>query len=206
MSVVGSGTGYCIEIFSSCGVAARAIRHDRAENPEHYQYCGECGAPLPVTCPNGHQNPPHQRYCGECAAPLAANPAAPIGTLGEPPPAAATDAATTEPGGRLKTAPSPQIYPLQESQTGGARHWNQLAIWSLVASLIGGIGAMGTPMNYSGILFALTSIAVVGVVLGIIGVIQTKQNQQRGLGLAIAGSVFGAACVILVIAIYASTH
>jgi hypothetical protein len=45
-------------------------------NPEHYQFCGECGAPLPAICVNGHHNAEHYQFCGECGVPLvAANPA-----------------------------------------------------------------------------------------------------------------------------------
>lgn len=40
------------------------------QNPEHQKFCGECGAPLPVSCPNGHRNPSGQRFCGECGAAL----------------------------------------------------------------------------------------------------------------------------------------
>jgi hypothetical protein len=39
-------------------------------NPAHQQYCGECGAALPLLCPNGHPNPPHQHFCGKCGAAL----------------------------------------------------------------------------------------------------------------------------------------
>ena len=40
------------------------------QNPEHYQFCGECGTALPVTCPNGHRSPPNQLFCGECGSAL----------------------------------------------------------------------------------------------------------------------------------------
>jgi hypothetical protein len=44
------------------------------ENPDDYEFCGECGSPIEepasVACPNGHENLPGQAYCGTCGAPL----------------------------------------------------------------------------------------------------------------------------------------
>jgi class 3 adenylate cyclase len=41
------------------------------------KFCGECAAPLAVTCPScGAANPPENKFCGQCAAPLRTTPTA----------------------------------------------------------------------------------------------------------------------------------
>jgi hypothetical protein len=52
-------------------------------NPDHQQYCGECGATLPVTgqfCENGHENPDHHQYCNVCGVAIAPPTSQPAGT------------------------------------------------------------------------------------------------------------------------------
>lgn len=75
-------------------------------------------------------------------------------------------------------------YPTPESGT------NTLAIWSLVASVIGVLCGIGS---------------IVGIVCGIIALNQIKQTRQGGYGLAIAGIVVGVATLIIsmIWAIYA---
>jgi hypothetical protein len=59
---------------------------------------------------------------------------------------------------------------------------NPLAIWSLVASLIGVICGIGS---------------IVGIVLGVLALNQIKENRQGGHGLAVAGIVVGVASMII---------
>ena len=59
---------------------------------------------------------------------------------------------------------------------------NQLAIWSLVASLIGILCTIGS---------------LVGIGLGVVALNQIKQNRQGGHGLAIAGIAVGVATLII---------
>ncbi len=59
---------------------------------------------------------------------------------------------------------------------------NNLAIWSLVASVIGVVCGIGS---------------IVGIVLGIIALNQIKQTPQAGRGLAIAGIAVGAASLVI---------
>ena len=59
---------------------------------------------------------------------------------------------------------------------------NQMAIWSLVASLIGILCTVGS---------------LVGIGLGIVALNQIKQNRQGGHGLAIAGIAVGVATLII---------
>ncbi|MGA7226726.1 MAG: adenylate/guanylate cyclase domain-containing protein [Acidimicrobiia bacterium] len=41
------------------------------ENPLGTRFCGNCGHPLSVSCPNcGHANPPDWRFCGQCGTAL----------------------------------------------------------------------------------------------------------------------------------------
>ncbi|MEE8534742.1 MAG: adenylate/guanylate cyclase domain-containing protein, partial [Kiloniellales bacterium] len=47
----------------------------RAENREGRRFCGECGAPLAVTCTAcGYSNQPGEKFCGGCGAPVVATP------------------------------------------------------------------------------------------------------------------------------------
>jgi hypothetical protein len=64
----------------------------------------------------------------------------------------------------------------QESPT------NPLAIWSLVASLIGILCGIGS---------------IVGIVLGVIALNQIKEKRQGGYGLAVAGIAVGVASLII---------
>ena len=67
-------------------------------------------------CPNGHENPEHDQYCGECGAPLAAtNPGARIEMLDEPsadaPDPATTESAGEQPRNDRSAAPSVERLP-----------------------------------------------------------------------------------------------
>ena len=45
------------------------------DNPDDFNFCGQCGAPLPheVACPScGHDNPPGFSFCRNCGGALAA--------------------------------------------------------------------------------------------------------------------------------------
>ncbi|WP_197376557.1 DUF4190 domain-containing protein [Mycolicibacterium baixiangningiae] len=64
---------------------------------------------------------------------------------------------------------------------GAAPRTNPLAIWSLVASLIGFVCCLGS---------------VAGIVLGVMSLNQIKQKQEEGQGLAIAGIAVGAVSLI----------
>ncbi len=45
------------------------------ENPTGTTFCGECAAPLALTCPScGATNSPESKFCGQCAAPLRTTP------------------------------------------------------------------------------------------------------------------------------------
>ena len=68
---------------------------------------------------------------------------------------------------------------------------NPLAIWSLVASILGVVFLI---VCYSGVLGA-----IVGIVLGVVALNQIKQTKQNGQGLAIAGIVVGALTLLLAI-------
>jgi Domain of unknown function (DUF4190) len=59
---------------------------------------------------------------------------------------------------------------------------NQLAMWSLVASLIGILCGIGS---------------IVGIVLGVLALNQIKQTRQGGHGLAVAGIAVGVASLII---------
>jgi len=59
---------------------------------------------------------------------------------------------------------------------------NPLAIWSLVASLIGILCGIGS---------------IVGIVLGVMALNQIKQTRQGGHGLAVAGIIVGVASLII---------
>src|SRR5436190_9664833 len=41
-----------------------------SENRAGARFCGVCGSPLSLTCPNGHPVPPGFRFCDECGAPV----------------------------------------------------------------------------------------------------------------------------------------
>jgi hypothetical protein len=59
---------------------------------------------------------------------------------------------------------------------------NQMAIWSLVASLVGILCTIGS---------------LVGIALGVIALNQIKERRQGGHGLAIAGIAVGIATLII---------
>lgn len=69
----------------------------------------------------------------------------------------------------------------------GPPRTNQLAIWSLVASVLGFICCIGS---------------VAGVVLGVMALNQIKQNQEGGRGLAIAGIVVGGVSLLITIVLW----
>ncbi len=70
-----------------------------AEGAPGKRFCGDCGAPLPVTCPAcGELAEPGQRFCGDCGAPLSARAAGP-GTPG---------AGIAEPGRARPEQPRPE--------------------------------------------------------------------------------------------------
>jgi len=44
----------------------------KSESPDHFVFCGHCGAPLPRLCPHcSFENPPGFSFCGACGANLA---------------------------------------------------------------------------------------------------------------------------------------
>jgi hypothetical protein len=56
----------------ACGVPGASTR-----TPSGMKFCGECAAPLAVTCPScGAANPPENKFCGQCAAPVRTTPTA----------------------------------------------------------------------------------------------------------------------------------
>jgi hypothetical protein len=92
-------------------------------------------------------------------------------------------------GGPPGYPPPPSAYPPPSGYPGAYQGYgqpqsetNQLAIWSLVASLIG-------------ILCTIGSIA--GIAMGVIALNQIKQSRQGGHGLAVAGIAVGIATLIV---------
>jgi hypothetical protein len=77
--------------------------------------------------------------------------------------------------------PPPPGYPPFGGGYGAGTKTNALAIWSLVASLIGFICCLGS---------------VVGIALGLVSLNQIKQRQEEGQGLAIAGIAVGAVSLL----------
>jgi hypothetical protein len=67
-------------------------------------------------------------------------------------------------------------YPTQQAGT------NSLAIFSLVASVVGLLCGVGS---------------IIGIVLGTIAINQIKKTRQGGYGLAVAGIVVGAASLVI---------
>jgi hypothetical protein len=57
-----------------------------------------------------------------------------------------------------------------------------MAVWSLVASVVGVLCGVGS---------------IVGIVLGSVALSQIKQTRQQGYGLAVAGIVVGIASLII---------
>jgi hypothetical protein len=80
--------------------------------------------------------------------------------------------------------PPPTGYPAPDYSIYGppAQKTNMMAIWSLVASLVGFLCWIGS---------------VVGIVLGIVAMNQIKQTREEGHGLAIAGIAIGAVSLIV---------
>lgn len=77
--------------------------------------------------------------------------------------------------------PPPPGYPPYGGAYPTGQKTNTLAIWSLVASLIGFICCIGS---------------VVGIALGLVSLNQLKQTQEDGQGLAIAGIAIGAVSLL----------
>lgn len=77
--------------------------------------------------------------------------------------------------------PPPPGYPPYAGGYGAGPKTNALAIWSLVASLIGFVCCLGS---------------VAGIALGLVSLNQIKQNQEEGQGLAIAGIAVGAVSLL----------
>lgn len=77
--------------------------------------------------------------------------------------------------------PPPAGYGPYPGGYGGAPRTNALAIWSLVASLVGFVCCLGS---------------VAGIVLGLVSLNQIKQNNEEGQGLAIAGIAVGAVSLL----------
>ncbi|MCX2930776.1 DUF4190 domain-containing protein [Mycobacterium sp. CVI_P3] len=94
---------------------------------------------------------------------------APQGGSGYPPP---------PPPPQYGGAPYPGGYGYPAPDTGT----NTLAIWSLVAAVIGLLCGIGS---------------IVGIVLGLVALNQIKQSRQGGYGLAVAGIVVGVATLII---------
>jgi len=40
------------------------------ENPAGVKFCGECGAPQTLKCPDGHDVPGNMKFCPECGKPV----------------------------------------------------------------------------------------------------------------------------------------
>lgn len=78
--------------------------------------------------------------------------------------------------------PSPPPYPGGYGMPAPQAGTNSLAIFSLVASLIGLLCGVGS---------------VIGIVLGAVALNQIKRNRQGGYGLAVAGIVVGVASLII---------
>ncbi|MGH3677049.1 MAG: DUF4190 domain-containing protein, partial [Mycobacterium sp.] len=83
--------------------------------------------------------------------------------------------------------PPPSSYPGPEYSQyaggyGGQPETNQLAIWSLVSSLLGLVCCPGS---------------VVGIVLGVMALNQIKERGQGGHGLAVAGIAVGIGALLL---------
>ena len=70
-------------------------------------------------------------------------------------------------------------YPTQQAGT------NSLAVFSLVASVVGLV-------PFCGFIFS-----IIGIVLGAIAIIQIKRTRQGGYGLAVAGIVVGVASLVI---------
>lgn len=77
--------------------------------------------------------------------------------------------------------PPPPGYAPYAGGYGVGPKTNSLAIWSLVASLIGFVCCIGS---------------VAGIALGLVSLNQIKQNQEEGQGLAIAGIAVGAVSLL----------
>jgi hypothetical protein len=77
--------------------------------------------------------------------------------------------------------PPPAGYPPFGGAYGAAPKTNSLAIWSLVASLVGFVCCVGS---------------VAGIALGLIALNQIKQNREEGQGLAVAGIAVGAVSLL----------
>ena len=77
--------------------------------------------------------------------------------------------------------PPPPGYPPYAGGYGVGPKTNSLAIWSLVASLIGFVCCLGS---------------VAGITLGLVSLNQIKQNHEEGQGLAIAGIAVGAVSLL----------
>jgi len=75
-------------------------------------------------------------------------------------------------------APYPTGYGYPAQQTGT----NSLAIFSLVASVVGLLCGIGS---------------IIGIVLGALAINQIKKTPQRGYGLAVAGIVVGVASLVI---------
>ncbi|KUI30733.1 DUF4190 domain-containing protein [Mycobacterium sp. GA-2829] len=78
--------------------------------------------------------------------------------------------------------PPPTGYPPYGGGYAAGPKTNALAIWSLVASLVGFVCCLGS---------------VAGVALGLISLNQIKQNGEEGQGLAIAGIAVGAVSLVV---------
>ena len=166
------------------------------DNPDNFQFCGECGAPLSppgmVLCSRGHENVSGQGFCGECGEPLGTSGGTP--TIGDA--SGATPAtAPVSPAGRVagergQAAPS--------STAVVARRGNGLAVAALVLGIIGVLSGL-IPLLF----FFAWVLGVLAFVFGWLGRGAVKRDPSRsGRGQATAGVILGAlACVLGVVGI-----
>ena len=72
-----------------------------------------------------------------------------------------------------------------------------MAIAALVLGIVGAVFAFIPGVNLIGII-----IAIVGLILGIIALVQSKKNNGEGKGKAIAGVVLSAVAVVITVVMY----
>ncbi|WP_193048219.1 DUF4190 domain-containing protein [Mycolicibacterium baixiangningiae] len=145
--------------------------------PPGYEQPGyqDPGYPQPGYQQPGYPPPPGYQPYGSFGAPYDTSGGYPPPPPGYPPYGAA-------PYGAAPYGAAPYgAAPYGAAPYGAAPRTNPLAIWSLVASLIGFVCCLGS---------------VAGIVLGVMSLNQIKQKQEEGQGLAIAGIAVGAVSLI----------
>jgi Domain of unknown function (DUF4190) len=163
-----------------------------AETPA-YPPPGAVPPPPAYQEPPGYSSPGYQQpsYPPPSYSPPPSYPPPAGGQPGYPPPypdpSSYGSASYPPPYGGAPGYPPPSSYPdtgysPYSGAYGGQPETNQLAIWSLVASLVGLCCGIGS---------------IVGIVLGAIALNQIKQTRQGGHGLAVAGIAVGVASLII---------